>query len=45
MWLDGVLATSDRLRPNPRNQPPAVGAGSSAHALDVADLSALYQRS
>lgn len=45
VWLDGVLATSDRLRPAPREISRRLGAGSSAHALDVADLSALYQRS
>lgn len=45
VWLDGVLATTDQLRPTPREIGRRLGAGSSAHALDVADLTALYERS
>lgn len=45
IWLDGVLATSDRLRPTPREIGRRLGAGSPAHGLDIADLSALYERS
>jgi hypothetical protein len=44
VWLDGVLATTDRVTPTPRDILRRLGAGSSAHALDVADLTALYAR-
>lgn len=45
IWLDGVLATTTQIKPTPAEIGRRLGAGSSAHALDVADLSALYQRS
>lgn len=44
IWLDGVLATTQQLRPTPREIARRLGAGSPAHALDVADLLALYRR-
>lgn len=45
IWLDGVLATTDQISPTPAEIGRRLGAGSPAHALDVADLTALYQRS
>ena len=44
VWLDGVLATGDALIPTPDEVTRRLGAGSPAFALDVADLTALYQR-
>jgi hypothetical protein len=41
-WLEGVLATSSRVHPTPDEIGRRLGAASSAHALDSADLSALY---
>lgn len=44
VWLDGVLATGDPVVPTPDEVTRRLGAGSPAFALDVADLTALYQR-
>lgn len=44
IWLDGVLATTDQLTPTPGEISRRLGAASSAHALDIADLLALYRR-
>jgi SAM-dependent methyltransferase len=44
IWLDGVLATADQITPTPAEITRRLGAGSTAHALDVADLLALYGR-
>lgn len=44
LWLDGVLATGDPVTPTPAEVTRRLGAGSPAYALDVADLTALYQR-
>ncbi len=44
IWLDGVLATADKITPTPAEIGRRLGAGSTAHALDVADLLALYHR-
>jgi SAM-dependent methyltransferase len=41
-WLEGVLATLSRIRPLPSEIERRLGADSSAHALDIADLTALY---
>lgn len=41
-WLDGVLATADHVTPTPAEIEGRLGARSSAHALDYADLAALY---
>lgn len=45
VWMDGVLATTDQLTPTPREIVRRLGSGSPPHALDIADLTALYQRS
>lgn len=42
MWLEGVLATSQRVHPTPREIERRLGASSSAHQLDAIDLAALY---
>lgn len=44
IWLDGVLATAEAVNPTPATIARRLGAGSPAHALDVADLTALYER-
>lgn len=44
LWLDGVMGTIDHLQPIPGEITRRLGAGSSAHALDIADLHALYRR-
>lgn len=44
VWLDGVLATGDAIIPTPVEVTRRLGAGSPAFALDIADLTALYQR-
>jgi SAM-dependent methyltransferase len=41
-WLEGVLATAKAVTPTPDEIKGRLGADSSAHALDFADLSALY---
>jgi SAM-dependent methyltransferase len=43
-WLEGVLATLSRVRPLPSEIERRLGAASSAHALDFADLAALYRQ-
>lgn len=42
VWLEGVLATSSRVHPSPKEIERRLGAASSAHALDSADLWSLY---
>jgi hypothetical protein len=42
VWLEGALATSKGVRPTPREVERRLGAASSAHALDFAELAALY---
>lgn len=42
VWLEGVLATGDRIVPLPREITRRLGAGSPSHALDRAELKALY---
>lgn len=44
VWLDGVLATATGLIPAPREIAKRLGATSTAHALDAADLEALFAR-
>lgn len=43
VWLEGVLATGDRITPNPVEIERRLGAGSPAHELDAAELTALYE--
>jgi SAM-dependent methyltransferase len=45
IWLEGVLATSQRIAPNPVEIKRRLGAGSPAHELDAVELAALYARS
>lgn len=42
VWLEGALATVDAISPTPKEIERRLGARSSAHALDYADLAALY---
>jgi SAM-dependent methyltransferase len=42
-WLEGVLATAQEIRPTPDEIERRLGATSPGHALDRADLLALYQ--
>jgi SAM-dependent methyltransferase len=42
VWLEGALATVEAIKPTPREIERRLGARSSAHALDYADLEALY---
>jgi hypothetical protein len=42
LWLEGILATAEQIHPTPREIEARLGAQSSAHALDAADLGALY---
>jgi SAM-dependent methyltransferase len=42
IWLEGALATVKAIKPTPREIERRLGAVSSAHALDYADLAALY---
>lgn len=42
-WLEGVLATGERLAPTPREVDRLLGAQSPGHLLDIADLSELYE--
>jgi SAM-dependent methyltransferase len=44
LWLEGVLATTTRVRPTPKEIERRLGARSSGHALDSMDLAALYER-
>ncbi|MFE9691905.1 N-6 DNA methylase [Micromonospora sp. NPDC005806] len=41
-WLEGVLATSQRVRPTPAEVARRLGAASTSHKLDRAALAALY---
>jgi hypothetical protein len=43
LWLEGVLATDQRINPTPREITARLGAYSPAHALDISDLTVLYQ--
>lgn len=43
VWLDGILATATDLLPTPREIARRLGAASTAHALDAADLRSLYR--
>jgi hypothetical protein len=45
VWLEGVLATAEKITPTPQEIERRLGATSPAHALDVADLTALYAAS
>jgi len=42
IWLEGVLATAEKITPTPLEIERRLGATSPSHALDFADLSALY---
>jgi hypothetical protein len=42
VWLEGVLATGERIRPTPGEIERRLGASSPAHALDYAELSQLF---
>lgn len=42
VWLEGVLATADKIRPTPREIERKLGASSPAHALDYTDLKQLF---
>ncbi|WP_220090467.1 N-6 DNA methylase [Micromonospora noduli] len=42
-WLEGVLATSQRVRPAPAEIARRLGAASTSHKLDRAALAALYE--
>ena len=42
VWLEGVLATAQEIRPTPEEIGTRLGAGSSSHALDRASLAELY---
>ena len=43
LWLEGVLATAERITPTPRDIGARLGADSPAHALDISDLMVLYR--
>jgi SAM-dependent methyltransferase len=43
LWLEGVLATDEKIKPTPREITARLGADSPAHALDSSDLTVLYQ--
>ena len=43
LWLEGVLATDEKIKPTPREITARLGADSPAHALDISDLTVLYQ--
>jgi len=42
LWLEGVLATSQGIKPTPAEIEQRLGASSASHALDRASLKALY---
>jgi hypothetical protein len=44
VWLESVLATLERITPTPREIDRRLGALSPAHALDYAELLALFER-
>jgi len=43
VWLEGVLATAEHIVPTPAEIEQRLGATSPSHALDFAELSALYR--
>ncbi|WP_225846890.1 N-6 DNA methylase [Streptomyces sp. HPF1205] len=43
IWLEGVLATSEGIKPTPEVIEGRLGAGSVSHRLDYATLGALYE--
>jgi SAM-dependent methyltransferase len=43
LWLEGVLATDEKITPTPREITARLGADSPAHALDISDLTVLYR--
>ena len=43
VWLEGVLATAEKITPTPHEIAVRLGADSPAHALDISDLTALYE--
>ena len=42
VWLEGVLATGDKIQPTPKEIERRLGANSPAHALDYTELKQLY---
>ena len=42
VWLEGALATVESIQPTPKEIERRLGARSSAHALDYAELASLY---
>lgn len=44
IWLEAVLATTEKITPAPREISRRLGADSPAHALDFAELAALYAK-
>lgn len=44
IWLEGVLATTEGIKPTPQTIEQRLGSGSISHALDYESLSDLYQR-
>ena len=43
LWLEGVLATTEKIKPTPREITVRLGADTTGHALDISDLTILYQ--
>lgn len=43
LWLEGVMATAQHIKPTPREIRLRLGAGTSSHALDRATLASLYE--
>ena len=43
VWLEGVLATAEKITPTPQEIERRLGAKSPAHALDATELTALYR--
>lgn len=43
VWLEGVLATGEKIQPTPREIERRLGASSPSHALDYTELTQLYQ--
>lgn len=43
VWLEGVLATAERIRPTPREIQLRLGAKTPAHRLDYTELEQLFQ--
>ena len=42
VWLEGALATAEEIQPTPKEIERRLGARSSSHALDYAELTSLY---